>query len=110
MRAICIVAALIAGPAMAGPYDGTYGLEGWNCEQVGMDGGALAIRNGVFYGVESRCDLTNPVDVRGMNATLYDADCTGEGDVYSYRMMVMKTQQGITIVNDGWATPLKACP
>ncbi|SPF79258.1 hypothetical protein ALP8811_03197 [Aliiroseovarius pelagivivens] len=110
MRIYGIIAMLLAGPAFAGPFDGTYGLEGWSCGEVGMDGGALAIRDGIFYGVESRCDLTNPVDIRGMNATLYDAECAGEGEVYGYRMMVMKTQEGINIINDGWVTQLRSCP
>ena len=48
---------LAAAPALAGPYDGTYRPDadwaaGWDCQSVGMDGGALAVRDGTFFGVE----------------------------------------------------------
>lgn len=115
MRALGLLAALLATPVLAaGPYDGLYRpdqpwAEGWDCRSVGSDGGALAIMDGAFFGVESRCDLTAPVQVRGMNATLYDAVCAGEGETWSYRVMIMTTETGVVIVRDGFANPLRRC-
>ena len=101
--------------AVAGPYDGIYrpdypGAESWDCRTVGMDGGALAIRDGRFEGVENSCALSNPVNVRGMAATLFDAECSGEGETYSKRLMLLKTPEGVAMIEDGFADNLVRCP
>ena len=107
---------LVAGASSAGAYDGLYrpagpAGDGWSClaKHVGMDGGAMAVGEGRFLGVESSCELTNPVAVRGMAATLFDAVCSGEGESYSYRMMLMKTATGIAFVHDGFAISFERC-
>jgi len=92
--------------AGAGDYDGIYRpqgnwAQGWDCENIGMDGGAIAIRDGRLEGVESLCSLDNPTPVRGLQATLYDAECAAEGDLYSYRIMIMRTANGIATVQLG---------
>ena len=65
----------IAGPVAAQTYadddptafDGLYrpagsSGAGWTCDTafIGMDGGALAIRDGYLEGFENRCELTQP--------------------------------------------------
>lgn len=113
MRALTLVLTVLALPASAGPFDGLYypdGTEGWDCRSVGSDGGALAVREGVFHGVESACQLTNPVEVNGMSAVLYDAKCNGEGESYAKRMMLMRVPEGLAVVEDGFVTVLRACP
>jgi hypothetical protein len=51
------------------------------------------------------------VNVRDMQATLYDAACTGEGVVSQERFMLMQAAQGgIWVIRDGWATRLARCP
>lgn len=113
--ALCALGGGLPSAVVAGPYDGIYRLdypgaaESWDCRTVGMDGGALAVRDGRFLGIENICTLTNPVQVRGMAATLYDAECSGEGEVYSKRMMLMKTPDGIAVVEDGFADTLLSC-
>lgn len=115
MRVLAGLVALLATPALAaGPYDGLYRPDqpwatGWDCRSVGSDGGALAIRDGALFGVESRCALTAPVPVRGMNATLYDALCTGEGETWSNRVMILATETGVVVIQDGFANPLRRC-
>ena len=106
---------LLAAPALAGPYDGLYrpdypGYEHWDCTSVGSDGGALAIQDDILHGVESQCRLTNPVQVTGMDAVLYDAECAGEGEEYSYRLMILRLPEGVALIQDGFVNPLKACP
>ncbi|MFN3991313.1 MAG: hypothetical protein ACK4IU_00210 [Tabrizicola flagellatus] len=104
--------AVSAGAVAAGPFDGVYrpdGADSWDCRTVGSDGGALMIRDGQFHGVESLCRLTNPVEVRGMSAVLYDAECDGEGESYSYRMMLMRVPEGLAMVQDGHVSLLERC-
>lgn len=115
MRALALLFALVALPAAAGPFDGLYRpdqpwAEGWDCQSVGSDGGALAVRDGVFYGVENSCELTNPVEVNGMSAVLFDAECSGEGETYSKRMMLMRVPEGLAVIEDGFVNILRACP
>lgn len=111
MRWFAVLLCLLALPAVAGPYDGTYRpdaswAESWDCKSIGSDGGALAVRDDTFFGVENTCDLTNPVKVRDMNATLYDAQCSGEGLV-SRELMI--SDRGILLIRDGFASELKRC-
>ncbi len=103
----------LATTALAGPYDGLYFPEGgadhWDCQRVGADGGAISVQDNMFEGVENRCSLTNPVAVRGMDATLYDAKCNGEGMEYAYRMMLMSSPPGLTIIREGYASYFERC-
>jgi hypothetical protein len=104
---------LAATPALA--FDGLYRpdqpwAEGWDCKTVGMDGGALAVRDGKSYGVENTCELTNPTAVRGMDGILYDAVCQGDGESESYRMMLMRVDGGLAVIRDGFVNVLKDCP
>jgi hypothetical protein len=59
--------------------------------------------------VEDQCRLTNSVPVTGMDAILYDADCTGEGETTSYRLMLMRTPEGVALIEDGSVIPLVRC-
>jgi hypothetical protein len=113
MHRFILTLAVLPLPVAAAPFDGLYrpdGLEGWDCQSVGSDGGALAVRDGVFYGVENSCRLNNPVEVNGMPATLYDAECSGEGETYAKRMMLMRVPDGLAVIEDGFVNILKACP
>lgn len=97
----------------AGPFDGLYrpdGLDSWDCKSVGSEGGALAVKDDVFQGVENACQLTNPVEVNGMSGILYDAECNGEGETYSKRMMLMRVPEGLAVIEDGFVNLLRACP
>ncbi len=92
--------ALAAGTAGAGPYDGVFRpnydfAKSWDCEAIGTQGGALAVNGRVFHGIGHNCALTDPVEVRDMNATLYDAECSGEGQDYRERLMLMEHEFGI---------------
>ncbi|MGB1035033.1 MAG: hypothetical protein ACPGVS_08425 [Primorskyibacter sp.] len=106
---------LTASASLAGPFDGTYRpagdwAQGWDCRSVGQDGGALAVRDGVLYGIENACQLTNPVNVRDMTAVLYDGQCASEGYTYAERLMLMRLpDRGLAIVRDGAVTTLKRC-
>jgi len=97
------VSAIAAG---AGPYDGRYrpdGPEGadWDCTTVGEDGGAILLSSSLFFAVGSRCSLRDPVDVIGMDATLYDAICQTDAAPWHRRIMIMDTENGITVIQKG---------
>jgi hypothetical protein len=92
--------------AGAGPYDGRYrpaGPDGdkWDCSSVGEDGGAILLNSSFFFAVGSRCSLRDPVAVIGMDATLYDAICRTDGAPWHRRIMIMRTEAGITVVQKG---------
>ena len=69
----------------------------------------MAIRDGVFYGVESACTLTRPTPVNGMNAVLFDAECTGEGETYGFRVMFMPLGERLAMIQDGAISELERC-
>jgi hypothetical protein len=59
---LAAVLALVPVLAAATPYDGTYRQNAnAECALVGVDGGALKIEDGIFYGVEMECRMTRPV-------------------------------------------------
>jgi len=104
----------LSGAAVAGPYDGLYRpdaqwADSWDCKTVGLDGGAMEIADTVYTSVENQCTLTNPTAIRDMDATLYDAVCSAEGDDYFYRMMILKNDTGVTIIHNGYASAWKRC-
>lgn len=117
MRRLAFIALISAAPAVAEtPFDGVYrpvgaAYESWECtdESIGRDGGALAVKDGHFIGVESDCELTVPVKVRDMDAFLYDAVCSAEGEEYRHRMLLMQTKTGMIFVQDGFAFELVRC-
>ncbi len=106
---------LTAVPAMAvaGPYDGIYRqAANSECALVGVDGGALKIENGIFYGVDMECRMTRPVDVIDMDATLYTMQCSGEADQWSERSLIMNAGDGdgIIMLWNGYAFRYERCP
>lgn len=107
-----LLLAVSATSLAAGPFDGIYRPDGsatWDCTSIGQDGGALAVQDDVYYGVESACQLTNPVAVNGMSAVLYDGECNGEGESYSKRIMLMRVPEGLAVIQDGYVNLLRSC-
>ena len=103
--------AALAGPVFAQSIDGLYQPSGadWSCapDQIGVEGGALAIQNGIFEGVENRCELTNPQsDGRG---TSFTAVCSAEGSTYQEQMTIAPTANGVSIQRDGFTSYWRRC-
>ena len=107
MRVVAfLVAAALPAVALAGPFDGLYRpnydwASAWDCTSVGRDGGALEVADDTLTAVENACTLAAPVEVTGMNAVLYDATCTGEGEETTGRIMLMVHAFGIYVIRDG---------
>jgi hypothetical protein len=93
--------------------DGLYypaGQQGWSCrrDQVGWDGGALAILDGVQYGAETACRLENPrPDGAG---TAFDKFCSGEGSEWRGQMTVTPTSAGIALSDHFGVSHWWRCP
>lgn len=93
-------------------YDGVYKqTANAECALVGVDGGSLKIENNIFYGVEVECRMTSPVDIEGMNATIYDMQCIGEGSTWSERAIMMTDAEapGLYMIWDGYAFRYGRC-
>ena len=100
--------------AMATPYDGTYRqTANAECALIGVDGGALKIEDGIFYGVEMECRMTRPVSVVNMDATLYTLRCSGNDQIWTERTMLMndaEVEGGIIMLWEGYAFRYSRCP
>ena len=98
--------------AMATPYDGTYRqTANAECALIGVDGGALKIEDGIFYGVEVECRMTKPVNVNDMDATLYTMQCSGGDQNWTERAMMMQNKEtdGLIMVWNGYAFVYDRC-
>jgi len=94
--------ALTVTVATAGPFDGNYydrenGPNEDYCATTPEGGVAEIKANQVFF-YETSCQLSNPVNVRGMDAKLYDAECSGEGPTSEQRIMLMRPREGDGII------------
>ncbi|MEX0281235.1 MAG: hypothetical protein AB3N13_08620 [Arenibacterium sp.] len=113
--AIIVAIAVSTIAASATPFDGLYAPSDsfgmWSCQamDIGADVGAVGILEGYLQGVENACELTNPTNVRGMDAILYDANCSGEGETYSHRVMLMRHDEGIYVIQDGYVAEWRRC-
>lgn len=109
---LTVVLTLLATAAASGPYDGTYKqAANAECDLVGVDGGSVKIAEGIFYGVELECRMTNPVDVLEMDALLYTMQCSGQDQIFSERAMLMNKAEGdgIIMVWNGYAFVYDRC-
>lgn len=107
-----IASLALPGLVNAGPYDGVYKqTENADCGLVGVDGGALEIKDSIFYGVEVQCRMTRPVNVVNMDATLYTMQCSGEDQSWAERAMMMMPAEGegLIMVWNGYAFVYDRC-
>ncbi|MEZ5753049.1 MAG: hypothetical protein R3D60_14130 [Paracoccaceae bacterium] len=85
--------AIAAFPALAdtAPFQGDWTFGNPAACVLGRDDPNFAFRieGDTLIGLESTCDLTNPTAIRDMNATLFDAQCVGEGEEWTYRLLLM---------------------
>lgn len=80
------------------------------CLYTGDKGSALKVEDDVLYGVETQCDMTNPVNVRDMDAQLYDMECSGEDDAFADRAMFMRAEDGgLYMIWNGIAFKYERC-
>jgi len=97
---------VMASATWAGPYDGRYrpdhpSGDSWDCKSIGKEGGAVLLTSNIFFALGSRCTLRDPVAVSGMEATLYNAICRSDGAPWHRRIMIMRTDTGIAVIQKG---------
>ena len=115
MRGLLFVFGLLAAaPAVAQveAFQGDWATGNPDACVLGADGAnfALRIAGDTMFGIESACRLTNPVAVRDMGAVLFDAECSGEGETWRDRRLLMIDADGALVyVRDGFAQVLPRC-
>lgn len=109
-------ACLQAASTFAQPLDGMYVQENFttSCQPdlAGMDGGPALVDGERLVMLDTWCTLENPVDIRNMNATLYDATCfvSGYGSGQHYRVLLGASRDGgLMVVFDDFAFTLPRC-
>lgn len=102
--------------AVAQPYDGVYVIENFtsSCQRdlSGVDGGPALVEGDRLVMLDVWCTLENPVAVRDMEATLFDASCfiSGFGDDQRHRVMLGAGRDGgLMVVFDGAAFTMAPC-
>lgn len=110
-RFLCFLA-LCPTLALAAPFDGVYKqTANSDCGLIGVDGGSIEIKDGIFHGVEVQCRMNNPVNVIDMDAILYNMQCSGEGQVWTERAMLMNSAEAdkLIMIWNGYAFVYEAC-
>ena len=97
---------LLAAPALA--FDGRYG----DCGVSAGEDVPVVIEGDVIRFYESQCRMTNPTLVRDMpGAVLFDFVCQGEGETWTDRAFLQRTEDGgLILVWRGFAQTLAYCP
>lgn len=92
--------------AQAAPfYAGVWVADGMGCK----DG--LRITETEMFGLENRCQLTKPVQIRGIDGVLFDRVCAGEGDSYTDRLLMLNEEGGrLTMFTNGYTIIYDRCP
>jgi hypothetical protein len=112
LRLPAVLIGLVPAVLAAAPYDGVYRqTANAECALIGVDGGSVRIAAGIFYGVETQCQMTRPVDVNGMEATLYTMECVADGEQWTERAMLMRTAdgEGLYMIWDGYVFVYSIC-
>ncbi len=108
--ALGVMTALLfsASAAIAQVADGEYNFI--DCSGRALEG-RVTIEGDKITFYETRCTLTNPEPVRGMEgAVLYDSECTGEGTTWTDRLLLMPEEGGGMIrVESGFALSYQRC-
>lgn len=115
-RAAICAAVLWAAPVAAQSLD-LDGVHRWlgsdpatACDTSVYNDGQMTIDGATVAFIETSCKLGDPVAIRDMpEGTLYDAVCNGEGDIWTERMLVYKTFDGIAILSRGAVRTYQRC-
>lgn len=113
------IAAIVALPLGATPYDGTFiPLQYYqqypgtpSCWDVGEPDGVTWIEGDTLRMVEMPCTLSNPEPVRGMEATLYDAVChyASANAETTGRVMLMAAPGELWVIWDQYIEHWRRC-
>lgn len=113
--ALCLLAAApLAAQSLLDRVQGLYYPEGqgsWDCQTLGMDGGAVGVQDQTLHGVENACEMINPFAMPGLDAMAFDLSCVGEGTSYDGgRVLLVPLPSGLALVRDGSVSTWLRCP
>ncbi len=95
-----VVLLMLVGPASA--VDGVYRRTTSDTCPVLGDDRYFELKHPFLHLHETTCEMTMPVNVTDMNATLYTLQCHGEGETWSKRALVMEHPTWMVYLdNDG---------
>ena len=63
----------------------------------------------MLRGIETYCKLSNPVNVNGMSAVLYEGACAGEGYEWNERIMLMAAEFGVYYISENSVAEWQNC-
>ena len=112
LRHLSVTCALVPTLVSGGPFDGVYKqTANAECSLVGIDGGSVKVEDSIFYGVEMQCRMINPIDIRDMNATIFNMECSGSGQTWSERAIMMADAEtpGVYMIWNGYAFRYQRC-
>ena len=104
-RRAALTLCIVAAPATAGPFDGRYfpwrytgddAAIAEHCSGEDLPAADVIIDDQFYYGPggKYRCTLEAPVNVRDMDAQLYDGQCDGGDREWTMRIFMLKHQNG----------------
>lgn len=107
---LATVAIVIAGPALAGPFDGTWDFDPASCGAAYSDTRVRISGNQIGF-IESTCALGNPTSIREMDsAQLFDLQCSGEGQIWSERVLIgLSGENQLLLYSRGYASLRTRC-
>lgn len=105
-----MIGGLMATAATAQDITGTFDLSQAACKQTASDGRVTVTGNTIQFW-ESQCRLSNPTTLRGItSAKLYDVTCSGEGDTWTYRILLgTQYDGGLVLYREGGGTVYVRC-
>jgi len=80
--------------AQALNFSGSWAQNAPSCNVTHSDLVPMRISGTSIRFYESRCELTNPVNIRDMNGQLFDFVCSGEGEEWSTRGLLLLNADG----------------
>jgi hypothetical protein len=106
---ILLTGPVLTGPARAAPADGVY--DSFDCAVRVSDQRVTLQGNRMSY-YETSCLLTDAQSVEGWgDATLFWAECSGKGQEWRERTLLMTRMGGdLIVVGDGWSGHYAPCP
>jgi hypothetical protein len=99
--------ALICLPAVAAAQDFSGVYQMVDCSEINRDMRMTVSGNSLEFH-ESACQMSNPVAVQG-GATQVDLTCGGEGETWTTRAVIMRSEQGLTMIRDGYTFAYLRC-
>ena len=112
LSALALTMLALAGSASAQAfnYDGSWAENSKICSATNTDVVPMRISGSTIQFYESSCELTDPVSIRGMNGHLVDFVCSGEGETWSLRGLLLRNIDGtLTLSFDERTSVLERC-